>query len=197
MKKIFLMASMIGVFALAACTPSQQVDFSAEETQLAEILSATLTAGAPTATLPATETPVPTETPQLVVQFLNPTSILETLYPESEGWGWKDSDASRLALFYNAENVHFMTLIYREDYFQMGGSASLGGWDSDYVYNIFTRILADFVTAGTQANIMENVRTQSELGTTETNIDGFRTVVTLQEEDDTRRVFVLVQQQGS
>ena len=52
------------------------------------------------------------------------------------------------------------------------------------------------MTAGTQANIMEYVKNQSELGVNETNIDGFRTVVTLQEEDDNRRLFVLVQQQG-
>ena len=187
---------MMGLIVLSACG-QEPVDMSAEETLLAEILKITLTASAPTATLAVTDTPTPTETPELGARFLNPTSMLETIYTQSEGWGWKDEEGSRLALLDDIENNYFLSLVYGDNHFQMAVSAFASDWNSEYVYDTFTSMLTDFVPASTRENIMSLVRSHSDLGQIETIIDGFRVLVTLREEEGTRRrLFVFVQERG-
>jgi len=63
-----ILTIMMGLIVLSACG-QEPVDMSAEETLLAEILKITLTANAPTATLAATDTPTPTETPERVFRL--------------------------------------------------------------------------------------------------------------------------------
>lgn len=90
-EKIMSHVILTGIL-LSACSSAPQTEIVTEETLLAEALQATLTAAAPTATLEPTitQTPAPTETPDPFGRFLKTLEMLETFYPESEEWSWKD-----------------------------------------------------------------------------------------------------------
>lgn len=195
MKRKLLICVVLTGILFSACGPSQSrisaeetqmANIKAEETQLAEILQATLTADA--LALTPTETLAPTETPVPDGMFQNPSSMLETFYPVSEGWDWEDETSGfyegfrRGSLYLNPDTEEwlntyvYINIFYTENTirFDLTTGVDYSNNESEYILTTFSNMLSDFVPEKTRTKIMEGIQSIDDKETVRETIDGFR-----------------------
>lgn len=185
-----------GLFTPAAtATPTSTATFTPSPTFTAT-LTATSTA-TPTATFTPTQTATatPTETPRPAI-FLHPPSYMAEIFSDY-GWKWlhvsiygeKGEMGTRRHDQYTLINV-----LYGDGWIGVRDNQDKSKGDKAFVEEFYRMVLQNFVPQSTSLKIIQYKDSQTEAGSYNTTIDGFRVYLTIREDPakNTRTVLVNV-----